>query len=110
MVAAAAMTESIVSVERMPDHSSIFSVAAWAILLTLDSAEQSTYDQFVFFYDSLSCLQATQNWQLTNMPIVEIVREIHELIARGKNSSYVATQLCWSGRQLSGRRSRKSRA
>jgi ribonuclease HI len=88
-VAAAAVTESVVLVKRLPDHSSIFSAEARAILLALDAAEQSTYDRFVVLSDSLSCLQAIQNRKLTNMSILEIVSRVHELIARGKKVAFM---------------------
>jgi hypothetical protein len=63
-VAAAAVTESAVLVKRLPDHSSIFSAEARAILLALDAAMQSANDRFVVLSDSLSCLQAIQNRKL----------------------------------------------
>jgi hypothetical protein len=111
-VAAAAVTESVVFVKRLPDHSSIFSAEAGAILLTLGAAEQSMYDRFVVLSDSLSCPQAIQNRKHISMSILEIVSRVHELIARGKKEAlmWLYTQPCWSEWQLSGGRSRESRA
>jgi ribonuclease HI len=82
-VAAAAVTESAVLVKRLPDHSSIFSAEARAILLALDAAVQSDNDRFVVLSDSLSCLQAIQNRKLNNALILEIVSRVHQLVAGG---------------------------
>jgi ribonuclease HI len=82
-VAAAAVTESAVLVKRLPDHSSIFSVEARAILLTLDAAMQSANDRFVVLSDSLSCLQAIQNRKLNNALILDIVCRVHQLVTGG---------------------------
>jgi ribonuclease HI len=82
-VAAAAVTESAVLVKRLPDHSSIFSAEARAILLALDAAMQSVNDRFVLLSNSLSCLQAIQNRKLNNALILEIVNRVHQLVAGG---------------------------
>jgi ribonuclease HI len=87
--AAAAVTESVVLVKRLPDHSSIFWAEARAILLALDVAEQSTYDRFVVLSDSLSCQQAIQNRKRSNMSILETVSRVHELIVRGKKVAFM---------------------
>jgi hypothetical protein len=55
-VAAAALSHDKVLVKRLPNHASIFSAKAIAILLALDIISQSTEQYFLILSDSLSCV------------------------------------------------------
>jgi ribonuclease HI len=83
-VGAAAVTDSVVLVKRLPDHTSIFSAEARAILLALGATERSVIDRFLIISDSLSCLLAIKNQKLTNPLILELVSRVHELISSEK--------------------------
>jgi kelch-like protein 2/3 len=83
-VAAAAVTDSAVLVKRLPDHASIFSAEARAIILALGVIERSVIDRFLILSDSLSCILAIKNRKLTNPLILEIVSRVHELISSGR--------------------------
>ena len=82
-VGAAAVLGPRVCVKRLPDHSSIFSAEARAILLGLDMVQQCTGDRFVFSSDSLSCLQSLQSRDFTHPLIMEILCRVHEFVIRG---------------------------
>lgn len=87
-VAAAAVTANKVLKKRLPDHASIFSAEAQAILLSLDIADQSGSDKILILSDSLSCLQSIDNRNLQNPLILQISNRIHDLLKSG-------TELCF---------------
>ena len=57
-VAAPAVMVNKDLVKRLPDHASIFSAEAQAILLALNIISQSSNQQFLILSDSLSCVEA----------------------------------------------------
>ena len=57
-VAAAAVVIDKVLVQRLPDHASIFSAEAQAILLALDIISQSSNQHFLILSYFLSCAEA----------------------------------------------------
>ena len=58
---AAAVLAPRVSNKRLPNHSSIFTAEARAILLALEMAQRSAGNHFLFLSDSLSCLRSMRN-------------------------------------------------
>jgi ribonuclease HI len=75
---------------RLPDHSSIFSAEAHAILLALDFIDRLDSCKFVVFSDSLSCLQAMHNVKWASPLIRHILEKCHLLSLAGK-----AIHFCW---------------
>jgi ribonuclease HI len=71
-------------VKRLPDHSSIFSAEARAILLALGTIDVSSNDRFLLMTDSMSCLQSMEGHKLNHPLILDIVVRIHHLISTGK--------------------------
>jgi ABC-type microcin C transport system duplicated ATPase subunit YejF len=72
-VAAAAVSHDKVLVKRLPNHASIFSVEAIAILLALDTIRiisQFTEQDFLILSESLSCVTAVENRILVNPLVV----------------------------------------
>ena len=63
-VAAAAVMVNKVLVKRLPDHASIFSAEAQAIVLALNIISQSSNQHFLILSDSLSCVEAIKNRNL----------------------------------------------
>jgi kelch-like protein 2/3 len=88
-VASAAVSGTRVFVKRLPNHSSIFSAEAHAILLALNVMEQSAVDRFVLLTDSLSCLQSIENRKLNHPLILEILNRLHQIISLGKHVVFV---------------------
>lgn len=86
--AAAVCNGSQMSV-RLPDHSSIFSAEAHAILLALNTIQQLAYKKFVILSDCLSCLQSIQYKNLHNPIILDICNKIHKLIASGNSICFI---------------------
>jgi ribonuclease HI len=88
---AAAMVHKRTSLQcRLPDHASIFSAEAKAILLALGFIEDFNSTRFVIFSDSLSCLQAIRNAKWSNPLIRDILERCHFLSLFGKD-----IHLCW---------------
>jgi hypothetical protein len=77
-VAAAAVSPDKVLVKRLPNHASVFSAEAIAILLALDIISQSTEQDFLIVSDSLSCVIAVENRNLENPLVVEILKRLHQ--------------------------------
>ena len=76
--------------QRIPDHSSIFTAEAKAVDLALDFI--STCDannKFIIFSDSLSVLKAMNHTSSKNPQIQKFLEKCHELLA------YKETVLCW---------------
>jgi hypothetical protein len=88
-VSAAAVTEGKVLALRLPDHSSIFSAEARAVLLGLKIIEQSPNKCFLILSDSLSCLKSDENRNLQNPVVLEIIERLHKLLSCGLKVSFV---------------------
>jgi ribonuclease HI len=88
-VSAAAVTEGKVLALRLPDHSSIFSAEARAVLLALKIIEQSPNKCFLILSDSLSCLKSVDNRNLQNPVVLEIMERLHKLLSSGLKISFV---------------------
>jgi hypothetical protein len=71
-ICVAAVSHDKVLVKRLPNHASIFSAEAIAILLALDIINQSTEQCFLILSDSLSSVNAVENRNLENPLVVEI--------------------------------------
>jgi ribonuclease HI len=90
-VAAAMVHKRDVVVQcRLPDHSSIFSAEAKAILLALEFVELQRSDRFVVFSDSLSCLQAIHYAKWSSPFVRDILEKCHFLSLYGKEVHF-----CW---------------
>ena len=74
---------------RLPNHSSIFSAEAHAILLALNIIQQSPHTKFVVLSDSLSCLQSIHNKNLHNPLILDICYKIHKLTTKGSSICFI---------------------
>jgi len=83
-VGAAAVTKGQIMVRRLPDHASIFSAEAQAILLALDIANQSAQTKVLIMSDSLSCLQSIENRNHQNPIILQVLTNLHHLLSSGK--------------------------
>jgi ribonuclease HI len=84
-VGAAAVTTNKVLVKRLPNHASIFSAEAQAILLAIDIISQSNNLQFLIVSDSYSCIKAIENRNLQNPLVVAILEHLHQKL-NSKNS------------------------
>jgi ribonuclease HI len=74
---------------RLPDHSSIFSAEAHAILLALDIIQHSSHNKFIILSDSLSCLQSIHSMNLHNPLILDICNKIHKLTTCGNSICFI---------------------
>ena len=63
--------------------SSIFTAEARAILLTLEMAQRSSSNHFLFLSDSLSCLQSMRNRDMSRSLVAEVLCCIHEMLVSG---------------------------
>jgi ribonuclease HI len=88
-VAAAAVSQDKVLVKRLPNHASIFSAEAIAILLALDIISQSTEQDFLIVSDSLSCVTAVENRNLENPLVVEILERLHQQLHLDRRITFV---------------------
>jgi ribonuclease HI len=88
-VSAGAVTEGKVLALRLPDHSSIFSAEARAVLVGLKIIEQSPEKCFLILSDSLSCLKSLENRNLQNPVVLEIIERVHKLLSSGLKISFV---------------------
>jgi hypothetical protein len=71
-------------VKQLPNHASIFSAAAIAILLALDIINQSTEQDFLILSDSLSCVNAVEN-----PLVVEILERVHQQLCVDRRITFV---------------------
>ena len=78
-----------VLVKRLPNHASIFSAEAKAILLALDIVNQSSDNNILILSDSLSCIKSIENRNLKNPLILEIVERLHQLQNLGHSITFV---------------------
>ena len=88
-VAAAAVCNDDKWSVRLPDHASIFSAEAHAILLALNAIQQSTHSKFIILSDSLSSLQSIENRNLHNPLVMNICNKIHKLITSGNSICFI---------------------
>jgi hypothetical protein len=65
-------------VKRLPNHASIFSAEAIAVLLALYIISQYTEQDFLILSDSLSRVNAAENRNLENPLVVEILERLHQ--------------------------------
>ena len=79
----------MVLVKRLPDHSSIFSAEARAILLALNIIEQSPGKGFLILSDSLPCLQSLENRNFLNCLVLEILERLDKLLKSGYAITFV---------------------
>ena len=75
---------------RLPDGSSIFSAEAVALIDALKIIEESRRKKFIIFADSLSCIQAIENEDLSNTLIQKFLIDHTELLKKRKQ-----VDLCW---------------
>ena len=89
-VGCAVISDNHSNMQRIPDHSSIFTAEAKAIDLALDFI--STCDannKYIIFSDSLSVLKAMNHTSSKNPQIQKLLEKCHELLA------YKEIALCW---------------
>jgi ribonuclease HI len=89
VAAAAAVSHDKVLVKRLPNHESIFSAEAIAILLALDIISQSTEEDFLILSDSVSCVNAVENRNLENRLVVEILERVHQQLHVDRRITFV---------------------
>jgi ribonuclease HI len=88
-VAAAAVSHDKVLVKRLPNHASIFSTEALAILLALDVICQSNKQDFLIQSDSLSCFTAVEYRNLENPLVVEVLERVHQQLHVDRSITFV---------------------
>jgi ribonuclease HI len=88
-VAAAAVCNGNIRSLRLPDHASIYSAEARAILLALNFVQQSHSTKHIILSDSLSCLQSIQNKNLQSPLILEICNLVHKLFISGNSICFM---------------------
>ena len=89
-VAAAAVTDSEIFMNRLADHSSIFTAEGKAINLALDHIKKTNNTRYLIFSDSLSCLQAFLQASPKNPWVVRVLEKYNQLKSRGKDIVF-----CW---------------
>ena len=89
-MAAAAVTDSEIFMNRLADHSSIFTAEAKAISLALDHIKKTNNRSYLIFSDSLSCLQALLQASPTNPWVVRVLEKYNQLKSKGKDIIF-----CW---------------
>ena len=75
---------------RLPDTCSIFSAETVALIDALKIIDKSSRRKFIIFVDSLSCLQAVENEDLSNALIQRFLTDHEKLRKKGKE-----VILCW---------------
>jgi ribonuclease HI len=88
-IGAAAVSHDAVLVKRLPNHASIFSAEAIAILLAFDIISQSTEQDFLILSDSLPCVTAVENRNLENPLVVEILERVHRQLHVDRRITFV---------------------
>ena len=102
-VAAAAVTDSEIFVNRLADHSSIFTAEAKAISLALDHIKKTNNRRYIIFSDSLSCLQAllqaspTNPWVVREIQSAEIQRKRYRFLLDSKSYRHKRQRRSWRG-------------
>ena len=88
-VAATAVTDSEIFMNRLADHSSIFTAEAKAISLALDHIKKTNNTRYIIFLDSLSCLQAFLKMQASpkNPWVVRVLQSATNKIKYNKIQS-----------------------
>ena len=75
---------------RLPDDSSIFSAEAVALIDALKIIQESRRKKFIIFTDSLSCMQAIENEDISNTLIQKFLIKHTQLLKKRKQIT-----LCW---------------
>ena len=75
---------------RLPDNSSIFSAEAVALIDALKIIQNSRRKKFIIFTDSLSCMQAIENEDISNTLIQKFLIKHTQLLKKRKQII-----LCW---------------
>ena len=88
-VGAAAIVGSQVSKKRLPNGLSIYSAKARGLLMALDMVHQTADRPFLFFSDSLSCLQCLKNRDLSDPLIADILCRVHILLSSGTQVAFM---------------------
>jgi ribonuclease HI len=89
-VAAAAVCGDWVTSLRLPQNASIFTAEACALNLALEYIETSQQSKFIIFSDSMSCLQALNNFKIQNTQILDILEKYNYLTNMKKDVKF-----CW---------------
>ena len=89
-VAAAVCSGNNTSSCRLPNHASIFTAEAHAIVLALELIELLPNDNFVIFSDSMSCLQALSSFKHSHPIILQICEMYNSLVQQNKSILF-----CW---------------
>ena len=90
-VGSAAVLSSEIVKKRLPDGSSIFSAEAVALIDALKIIDDSDISKFIIFTDSLSCLQAIENEDVSNALIQRFLVDYTALATKKKK--HIA--MCW---------------
>jgi len=88
-VTAAAIVNNHSLTLRLPDNSSIFSAESKAISIALEAIRGFKHKSYIIFSDSLSCLQAINNYN--NNPFITEILQLHDLLA----TSQCEVVFCW---------------
>ena len=80
-------TDSEIFMNRLADHSSIFTAEAEAISLALDHIKKTNNRSFLIFSDSLSCLQALLQASPTNPWVVRVLEKYNQLKSKSSANS-----------------------
>ena len=86
---------------RLPDGCTIFSAEATGLINALKIIRPSHKKKFIIFTDSLSCLQAIENEDLTNPLILKFLKECNRLQRKGNRKKRKVQRkqkhivLCW---------------
>ena len=89
-VGCAAVCDGRIKNIRLPDKCSIYTAELHAIRIALDFVKRYKKASFVIYSDSLSSLQAIQNFQIDNETIFDIVKVYTQLVQNQKR-----IVLCW---------------
>ena len=84
------VTDSEIFINRLADHSSIFTAEAKAISLALDHIKKTNNRSYLIFSDSLSCLQALLQASSINPWVVRVLEKYNQLKSKGKDIIF-----CW---------------
>ena len=79
----ASVLAPLVCNERLPNHSSVFTAEARAILLALDLAQHCSSNRFLVSTDSLSCSQGMRNRDMSRPVIAQVSSCIHRMLLAG---------------------------
>jgi ribonuclease HI len=72
-----------VSIKRLPNHSPIFTAEARAFMLALEMAQRCSNHHFLFFSDSLCCIQSMRSRTMSHPLIAKILCCTHKILLTG---------------------------